>query len=871
MKKYGMFKKASSLVLGLFVAMGLGVSVPAVQTDAAQPQNFLETVLGDINFTEMADGFEFISVFDFVPFEDGFRFILRVRVPGTNVEVRGIVDEKGNLIIPIGKYRTMSFLSTNVILVQGFHAVALYDMNGNNILPYLEHEMIRADGLGRGYFAAHTMHNIFIDGFTALRYGNWASRTGSNSIPFSLEEYIRLGGGGGSGVGVLDIYRTDIVDESGRVHMSFGSEYGINVSVGYGGLITVRRFDSSGQRVAVYDVTGRLIVPYTSEYSRIRAFHDGVAIVFGDEGQVTQFNCPIRRQVGVLPQGLINTQGDFIVPIGIYDEFQTFEGGFGAVRSGNLWGFIDTQGNEIVAPQFDVVHPLQDGYWVVEQGGMTGIMHGSGRFVLPLASYEFHLILGLSPDGNIIANRATGGQFLANASGDFVRNGVSLPLTANSGHNSRLNPMMFSRVQPFFGSDRSLSFFANSDGVLLTSDSIPGGSLIGISDSEGNLLISREHMQPFSSQHATIYSFGNYLFYKDGAHHVLRFVQSDYAALTATGSPNTAVSTPNLFTASSWAVDGITQAHTRGLIPANLQTNFTANATRGEFAALAVALYETVTGREITERATFNDTNDINVQKMGGLGVVGGVGDGNFNPNGTITRQEAAVMLARLIAQIDQPLPIVAPTFADNAQIASWATEAVGQIQGADIMGGVGNNQFNPTGNFTREQSIITMLRLLPDDSLFTGLPRLTNQRITPEELDLWIEAYNYLGGINEFEQEVLRLTNIERANYGLNPLVMNETLAMAARFKSQEMANLGYIAHESPVYGNPWVISDEVFGMGLFGGAMAENLSAGQTSPAEAVRDWMSSPGHRGAILTASYSEIGVGFYGNRWTQKFR
>ena len=172
---------------------------------------------------------------------------------------------------------------------------------------------------------------------------------------------------------------------------------------------------------------------------------------------------------------------------------------------------------------------------------------------------------------------------------------------------------------------------------------------------------------------------------------------------------------PNLSTAGTWAHNGIIQAHTHGLIPQNLQTNFTANATRAEFAAFAVALYETVTGREITERATFNDTNDINVQKMGGLGVVGGVGNGNFNPNGTITRQEAAVMLSRLIERIDQPLPIVAPTFADNAQIAGWATQAVGQIQAAGIMGGVGNNQFNPTGQFTREQSIVTMLRLFEE------------------------------------------------------------------------------------------------------------------------------------------------------------
>jgi len=162
--------------------------------------------------------------------------------------------------------------------------------------------------------------------------------------------------------------------------------------------------------------------------------------------------------------------------------------------------------------------------------------------------------------------------------------------------------------------------------------------------------------------------------------------------------------------ASAWARDSINQAHSHGLIPVALQGDFAADATRAEFAAFAVALFESVMGRGITERVTFNDTDDVNVQKMGGLGVVGGVGGGNFNPNGLVSRQEAAIMLARLMDVMGRPLPQAAPSFADNAMIADWAIEAVGQVQAAGIMGGVGNNQFNPTGQFTREQSVIVML-----------------------------------------------------------------------------------------------------------------------------------------------------------------
>jgi len=82
------------------------------------------------------------------------------------------------------------------------------------------------------------------------------------------------------------------------------------------------------------------------------------------------------------------------------------------------------------------------------------------------------------------------------------------------------------------------------------------------------------------------------------------------ATTPTTATPTTAL---NLATASSWAHDGITSAFGHGLIPSTLQSNYTQATTRTEFAAFAVALYETVTGREITERAQFNDTTDINV------------------------------------------------------------------------------------------------------------------------------------------------------------------------------------------------------------------------------------------------------------------
>lgn len=162
---------------------------------------------------------------------------------------------------------------------------------------------------------------------------------------------------------------------------------------------------------------------------------------------------------------------------------------------------------------------------------------------------------------------------------------------------------------------------------------------------------------------------------------------------------------------SSWAAEQVSQAIDAEIVPRSLQSSYGQNTTRGEFCALATALYEKVKG-EITERKTFSDTTDANVEKMAALGVVDGVGGGRFNPGGALTREQAATMLSRLARAMGSPLADAASPFSDNSAISSWAMEAVGQVKAAGIMDGVGNNTFSPKNSYTREQSILTALRL---------------------------------------------------------------------------------------------------------------------------------------------------------------
>ncbi len=117
---------------------------------------------------------------------------------------------------------------------------------------------------------------------------------------------------------------------------------------------------------------------------------------------------------------------------------------------------------------------------------------------------------------------------------------------------------------------------------------------------------------------------------------------------------------------------------------------------------------------------------------------------------------------------------------------------------------------------------------------------------------------------------EVLRLVNQERAAQGVAPLKYSNKLASGAQVRAKELVE--NTSHTRPDGSEFWT----VFGVpNIYN--YAENFAAGQKTPAEAMKDWMNSPGHRASILNASYTHIGVGiykdsesFYGTYWIQIF-
>ncbi|CAN7216111.1 CAP domain-containing protein [Terrabacter sp. LjRoot27] len=120
--------------------------------------------------------------------------------------------------------------------------------------------------------------------------------------------------------------------------------------------------------------------------------------------------------------------------------------------------------------------------------------------------------------------------------------------------------------------------------------------------------------------------------------------------------------------------------------------------------------------------------------------------------------------------------------------------------------------------------------------------------------------------------QQVVALVNVERSRAGCGPVSANAALRRAAQGHSDDMAARDYFSHTSP---DGVTFAERIRAAGYDGGAIAENIAAGQTSAKDVVRSWMASPGHRTNILNCGYRDIGVGYatggsYGTYWTQTF-
>ena len=138
--------------------------------------------------------------------------------------------------------------------------------------------------------------------------------------------------------------------------------------------------------------------------------------------------------------------------------------------------------------------------------------------------------------------------------------------------------------------------------------------------------------------------------------------------------------------------------------------------TRAEFVSILSRIFD-VKG---TENVQLQDINShwakAAIAKYAAAGIIGGYGDGTFQPDKTISREEMVVILSRLVQMDAVTKDAAKGSFSDLNS--SYAADAIKQAAQAGMVSGKSDGIFDPTANSTRAEAlqiILNTLKLNPE------------------------------------------------------------------------------------------------------------------------------------------------------------
>jgi hypothetical protein len=157
-----------------------------------------------------------------------------------------------------------------------------------------------------------------------------------------------------------------------------------------------------------------------------------------------------------------------------------------------------------------------------------------------------------------------------------------------------------------------------------------------------------------------------------------------------------------------WATAEINKWISLGLAKGNPNGTFRPNdpVTRAEFVTFVNRVFNfkdkaSHIFKDVKDNAWYADE----IAKAFKAGILIGDGSGYANPDSFITRQEAAVILARVF-NLKANNKNTANSFVDSGEIASWAWDAVSALAEKGFILGRPGNKFAPLDNCTRAESI---------------------------------------------------------------------------------------------------------------------------------------------------------------------
>lgn len=185
------------------------------------------------------------------------------------------------------------------------------------------------------------------------------------------------------------------------------------------------------------------------------------------------------------------------------------------------------------------------------------------------------------------------------------------------------------------------------------------------------------------------------------------------------------------FATSDWAAEEVREAYQKDLIPNEMLDDVLYNTiTREEFAAIAVKLYENLTGEGTYANIynmPFTDCNTDSkyisyIAVAYELGITKGTSQSTFSPYDNISREQLTAMLYRVIKLVENDETFDFDVnnvrkFFDDSDISDYAKESVYFMAEYGIVKGIDSAHFAPLDTATKEQSILISVRCV--NSLF--------------------------------------------------------------------------------------------------------------------------------------------------------
>lgn len=184
---------------------------------------------------------------------------------------------------------------------------------------------------------------------------------------------------------------------------------------------------------------------------------------------------------------------------------------------------------------------------------------------------------------------------------------------------------------------------------------------------------------------------------------------------------------------SSWAKKDVDSAIKNNLVPKWNQIYYRYNINRYEVCQLTANYlaengftrdkwpYNDIAGNSLMlwypsdqKQTPLSDINDDSVNCLYGCGIIEGKDERKIYPYDYITREEFAKILSKAYHFINgsEQTANSGRTYTDSEKISAWAKEYVDEMTALGVLNGKDGGCFDPKGEITKEEVIISLLRL---------------------------------------------------------------------------------------------------------------------------------------------------------------